>query len=771
MKLRSYLAILVLAGTIPLVVLTGILTVSLVHQQRAAVDRGLSDTTAALAAVIENELEAYIKSLETLATARSLDSDDLPAFYEQARRVRDLHRWSTIGLIDAAGNHRLNVARPLGASLPDLRDREYVKQVIATGRPYVSDLLKGRATATMDIGVAVPVVRDGRLKYVLFAGVDPAGFSAVFETQKLPRHAVASLVSRDGVFIARSRNHADAVGRALPAAYFTQIREAPHGRVQRISLEGIDLESAYRRLPLTGWTVDLGMPADAVSGPVRRIAWLGAIIGGAIVIGAVGLALVFARRVAADIEFLTSATSRVGRGVPAHARERLRVSELEDMRRFVSKADEVLRERESQRDELLAREHAARAEAEHVAGLLRQVQLVTEAPLREASADRLMRALLSSIRMALGSDTATILLLTPDGKHLSPVSSDGLREEVVEELQVPLGRGVAGRIASSEAGVIFRDLADVEVLSPFLRDRVKAVMGAPLRVGNRLIGVIHVGASAPHQFTDDDLRLLNLVADRVALVIELARLHEAERMARAEAETANKAKDQFLAVLSHELRTPLTSIVGWVRMLRMRGHEPTVVAQAMDVIERNAALQARLVDDLLDVSRILAGRLQLDRRPVDLGGIVLAAVEILRPIADAKHLVVDVLIEAAAVVEGDGARLQQVIGNLLTNAIKFTPDKGRVTLHVDRTVTEAVVTVTDTGTGIRADFLPHVFEAFRQAETAPTRKAGGGLGLGLAIVRHLAEVHGGTITAESAGEGLGATFTLRLPLHGGGALG
>jgi hypothetical protein len=156
MKLRSYLAVLVLAGLVPLIVLTAAMTITLARQQRAAVDRGLSNTVAALAAVVDNELETSIKSLETLATSQRLDTDDLPAFYAHASRVRALHGWRTIGLIDSAGQHRLNVARPLGASLPDLSDREYFKQVLASGRPYVSDLLRGRVTDTMDFAVAVP---------------------------------------------------------------------------------------------------------------------------------------------------------------------------------------------------------------------------------------------------------------------------------------------------------------------------------------------------------------------------------------------------------------------------------------------------------------------------------------------------------------------------------------------------------------------------------------------------------------------------------------
>jgi two-component system, sensor histidine kinase len=307
MKLRSYLAILVLAGVLPLVVLTAVVAVSLVQQQRAAVDDGLADTVAALAGAIDNEIETSIKSLETLGTSRQLDLDDLPGFYEEARRVRDLHRWATIGLIDLTGRPRLDVARPLDAALPDLRDREDFKRVVATGRPYVSDLVQGRGTMSPEVEVAVPVVREGRLKYVLFASVDPARFSAVFETQKLPSDAIASIVSRDGVFIARRPDPTGSIGRALPAAYLERIRATPIGRARRTIAAGPTLETAYQRLTLTGWTVDLGLPVATVIAPVRRIAWRGAFVGGAIVVAALALALVFARRMAVDIRFLASA--------------------------------------------------------------------------------------------------------------------------------------------------------------------------------------------------------------------------------------------------------------------------------------------------------------------------------------------------------------------------------------------------------------------------------------------------------------------------------
>jgi signal transduction histidine kinase len=363
-KLRSYLAILMLAGVLPLSLLTAVVGIALVRQQRAAVERGLAETASALAALTDNELETSIRSLETLATSQRLDIGNLPGFYEQARRVREHHRWTTIGLIDADGTHRLNLALPLGAPLPSLRDRDYFKQVVATGKPYVSNLLTGRTTGTTDIGVAVPVWRAARLKYVLFAGVDPERFGQLLDQQELPPGAVASIVGRDGILITQSRDHAGAVGRALPATYLALIGPAAHGQVRREASGGVRLEAAYRRMASTGWIVDVGLPSDAFSAPVRRIAWLATLVGGALVLAAFALAVIVARWMARDIEALSSSAARIGQGQAALPIARLRVAELEDVRRFMAQADTTLREREQERAALLANEQTARAEAE-----------------------------------------------------------------------------------------------------------------------------------------------------------------------------------------------------------------------------------------------------------------------------------------------------------------------------------------------------------------------------------------------------------------------
>lgn len=241
-------------------------------------------------------------------------------------------------------------------------------------------------------------------------------------------------------------------------------------------------------------------------------------------------------------------------------------------------------------------------------------------------------------------------------------------------------------------------------------------------------------------------------------------LIRAER-ARADAESANRIKDEFLATLSHELRTPLTSLLAWASVLRdAKDDERALVREGIDAIDRNARVQAQLIDDLLDVSRIVSGKLNLDVKPLDLSEVAQAAIDVVRPAADAKSISLEYLVESGlGAISADSARLHQIVWNLLSNAVKFTPQKGKITVKVKRDGSQARLTVQDTGQGIQPEFLPRVFDRFRQADSSTTRVFGG-LGLGLAIVRHLVELHGGTVSAESEGIGKGAMFAVTFPL-------
>jgi len=287
---------------------------------------------------------------------------------------------------------------------------------------------------------------------------------------------------------------------------------------------------------------------------------------------------------------------------------------------------------------------------------------------------------------------------------------------------------------------------------------LRSIMVVPLSARGRRLGAItFCSAESGRRYGGPDLAFAEDLAGRAAQAIDNARLY---RMA----QEASRAKDEFLATVSHELRTPLTAIIGWTRVLRSRPPDAATIGDALETIERNARAQAQIINDLLDVSRIITGMLRLNVRPIDLVAVIGEAVAALRPAIDAKALeLVTDLHPTAAPFVGDPDRLQQVVWNLLSNAVKFTPAGGRIVVGLARVKGQAQISVTDTGQGITAEFLPYVFDRFRQAESVSSRSHSG-LGLGLAIVRHIVELHGGTVHAESSGTGRGATFIVDMPV-------
>ena len=293
-----------------------------------------------------------------------------------------------------------------------------------------------------------------------------------------------------------------------------------------------------------------------------------------------------------------------------------------------------------------------------------------------------------------------------------------------------------------------------------------------------LLGRLLLGHPQAGMFSARSERIVSAIAAQAAVALDNTRLYAAatraaderkvlldsEREARAEAERTNQLKDDFLATLSHELRTPLSAILGWAQVLRRGTRDQADLHRGLQSIERNARAQAQLIEDLLDMSRITSDKVLLDLQTLAPASVIASAIETLRPAADAKHIAIHSNIASdAGSIAADPGRIQQVIWNLLSNALKFTPQGGRVDIGVRREASRLAITVADNGVGIKKDFLPHVFDRFRQADASTTRRHGG-LGLGLAIVKHLVEQHGGTVTASSAGDMQGASFTVRLPL-------
>jgi PAS domain S-box-containing protein len=332
------------------------------------------------------------------------------------------------------------------------------------------------------------------------------------------------------------------------------------------------------------------------------------------------------------------------------------------------------------------------------------------------------------------------------------------------------GWGRDEAIGQSLVGLIV-DEADRERLRQEFARVGASADGGPQRT--EAMGRRRDGSAFPLEITvtvipdDPDYRFSAFARDiteRKRLERERERLLAEAEHAREQAEAASRVKDEFLSTLSHELRTPLTAIVGWIYLLRGGRLDDSARARALDAIDRNAGAQSQVISDILDLSRIVGARFHLEVRPIEMAPIVAAAIETLMPAANARGIKVQTVLDpCAGLVSGDTDRLRQVVWNLVANAIKFTPKGGRVVARVERADPNVVITVEDSGVGIDPQILPHVFERFRQGDSSNTRNHGG-LGLGLAVVRHLVELHGGQVTASSPGEGQGATFTVTIPL-------
>lgn len=400
-----------------------------------------------------------------------------------------------------------------------------------------------------------------------------------------------------------------------------------------------------------------------------------------------------------------------------------------------------------------------------------RLQTVTAALSEVLNPQQLADVIIEQSMAALGADAAMVALVTPDQKHLEIVKAEGydIGTDLVAAWQhfaidapAPLAEAVrTGQPvwlgSPSERAERYPHLAEY-----YNRYDFSGWLSLPLEAEGRTVGGISLSFKLLRPINQADQDFILAVSRQCAQAILRAQLYEAERLARTEAERANRVKDEFLAILSHELRSPLNPILGWSQLLQTHKLSETQTKEALSTIERNAKLQTQLIDDLLDIAKILRGKLHLDHSPIDLTLVINAALETVKTAALAKSIVLNSVLADIGKVHGDAARLQQIVWNLLSNAIKFTPQGGLVEVRLEQVNNQAQITVTDTGKGIHPDFLPHLFQSFRQEDVSITRQYGG-LGLGLAIVRHLVEAHGGTISASSPGEGQGATFTVQLP--------
>lgn len=420
--------------------------------------------------------------------------------------------------------------------------------------------------------------------------------------------------------------------------------------------------------------------------------------------------------------------------------------------------------------ELFERTSQVREHAERLLLQTRQLQALTQASLRIHSTLSIEQT------VQVAADSARAIVGTRFAAAQVTISQGGLREQKLEVSPACHDSSASGRPRRIDLGPLqlepsrCRRLTPLELAAPGLPAllpaeialRADSGLALPLvsRDGNQFGALLVIGKEQG-EFCEDDEALVMQLAQMTATAVENALFAESREL--------NRVKDEFLATLSHELRTPLSSILGWTQLLQTGLLNADETTEAIEIIERNAQMQCKLIEDLLDVSRIIAGKMQLKLRSIRLAPVLDAAVDVVLPAARAKGIEIDRFVERDHDrVAGDADRLQQVFWNLLSNAVKFTPGPGRIELRLETDDQYARITVQDDGQGIDPEFLPHVFDRFRQADGSSNR-AHGGLGIGLAIVRHVVELHGGHVKAVSEGQGRGTAFTVVLPLASGDA--
>jgi hypothetical protein len=474
-----------------------------------------------------------------------------------------------------------------------------------------------------------------------------------------------------------------------------------------------------------------------------------------------------------DREFLLTA----GRHT-AQALDRARLYEAADRARneaeaFKVQADAELRERQKVEEALRLSETRYRGLAARTSRLYELNAALSEA----VTIDDVAKAIVRHGKMVVGASASSVAMLAAGGSRFETLYAEGYPPALIESRR---GFGADQGLCSTAAVETRRPVcvgSFAELQQKYPKSAALAADGGyasaamlPLVTEGSVFGVMSFHFTVPVNFDPEYKALLTSVAQHCAQALDRARLYETAERARANAEAANQSKDDFLSTISHELRTPLNAILGWAAMLRDGSIDPDRSQRAIEAIFNNATRQGRLIEELLDVSRIVAGRASLDLHDVDLGENIRGAVEAMMPQAAAKGVELRYDAATGVCVIGDPRRLEQVFLNLLSNAVKFTPSGGSVTIAVAPSSESVEVRVSDTGAGIDAAFLPHVFERFRQADSTTTRGVGG-LGLGLFIARQLVEAQEGTIRVESEGAGRGAIFVVTLPATKGAAAG
>jgi len=842
--LRSYLTALTLATLLPVAIFAGIVGYLLVEEQRETFRRGAEERTLALITAVDSELRGDIETLQVLAQVRSLDEGDLGLFRRTAVQIlASQPHWININLALPDGQQILNLRAPEGAALPKIPDFEGNRgQLVEAREPVVGNLLIGPVTKRWDFAVRVPIARDGKVLYVLSAIANPDSIDRLLAAQGMPPGWVGVVLDRNHRIVARTVEPEKSRGQLASQSLREALARSPSGWFRGHTIEGTEVYTPYRRSEATGWAFAMGIPASAVDAAATRATWL-LVLGLLGAIGlAIALAHLVGRRISQPIMAVASATEAMGRGklveVPGSAGvEELR--SLETGLRAAVQAQEALRRTEEQirsvvdnvLDGIITIDEQGRIQsfnqaAEKLFGF-RAPEIVGQS-VKSLMPERYQRQHDDGLANYLRTGEAKIIGI---GREVEGRRKDGSifpmdiavsefrigerryftgivrditeRKRAEESLRASEERLrmalVAGRMGNWEWNIQSNEVAwspDLEAihgLAPgafpgtfeaYKKDihpedwqEVQSAIARSMEQGPdhhveyRIIrpdGAVRWVEGRGKVFRDSSgapTRVVGVCTD----ITERKRAELALK-------EADRAKDEFLAMLSHELRNPLAALTAAAHVLKFANPSGEAAIKARRVAERQTRQMSRLVADLLDISRITLGKLGLERERLDLAETVAKLVSTWRASGrfDRHRLSFGV---APVWIDADRARIEQVTANLLDNALKFTPSGKAVKISVSKDDGAAVLCVSDEGAGLAPEAVPRVFELFAQSGEARN----GGLGIGLALVKRLTEMHGGEVSASSDGEGRGATFTVRLPavtapvgesseaaVHGGG---
>ncbi|HYD56067.1 MAG TPA: ATP-binding protein [Burkholderiales bacterium] len=699
MSVNRHLLLVVLSALLPLLLVAAVLAYVLVDEKREATEHLLEESAQRLAQSLDGELERSLAALEGLSHSASLRSGDLKAFYAEAGALRDkLRIWDNVILLSPSAEHLLNLARPYGVRLPPVPQPQGTLAAAATRKPYFSNAIKGRVETDWLVYIAYPAIHDGEVKYVL--GVTMSyRYWTKWLSERAPAGMTAGIIDGDHVILARTRDPERVAGQPVQDWYRRVLSSSVSGLARGAGVSDTDVVVAYHRSPLSGWYVNVLTTGAALDAPMRRTALLVSLAVLAALLIAVTLALRRGAVLTRGIRALQEALESLRGPAPRVPPARSEISEVRSAMQAAQHTAEVLATRQAQ---LLESESKFRT----ISHAMPAIVWVTDDDGIVFINERWPELTGQSPERALGQGW-TAMVHPDDDERLSP-----LRERCRRT-----GETYEGEIRYRTRDGHYRWHAFRAVPAPGVDGRIEQWFGCAVDI------------------------------------------HDAKEAQEALKE-ADRRKDEFLATLSHELRNPLAPIRNALYFLNRRADEDPAVRAAQEMMDRQVTHMVRLIDDLLDVSRITRGRLQLRREPVALEKVVEQALETSRP-----HLVqrLTVALPSEPVfLDADPVRLAQVLSNLLNNAAKYTPKSGHVRLSAALQDGEVVLRVKDDGIGIAREQLPDLFRIFSQASEAIERSQGG-LGIGLALARSLVELHGGTIEAFSEGPGTGSEFVVRLP--------